>query len=67
MLDLLHLLKDADFLAGFTEEFSSVAAFERIERDVLWRRLLLALFALVPDRSVLLGAVARFGPMSPRR
>ncbi|MGW7825081.1 Tn3 family transposase [Streptomyces puniciscabiei] len=40
------MLKNADFLAGFTEEFSSVAAYERIERDVLQRRLLLTLFAL---------------------
>ncbi|MET7931065.1 Tn3 family transposase [Streptomyces sp. NPDC005349] len=46
VLDLLDVLKNADFLTGFTEEFSSVAAYERIERDVLQRRLLLALFAL---------------------
>ena len=46
VLDLLDVLKKADFLTGFTEEFSSVAAYERIERDVLQRRLLLALFAL---------------------
>jgi hypothetical protein len=43
---VLDMLKNADFLTGFTEEFSSVAAYERIERDVLQRRLLLALFAL---------------------
>lgn len=46
VLDLLDVLKNADFLTGFTEEFSSVAAYERIERDLLQRRLLLALFAL---------------------
>lgn len=46
VLDLLDVLKNADFLTGFTVEFSSVAAYERIERDVLQRRLLLALFAL---------------------
>ncbi|GAB1325712.1 transposase [Streptomyces sennicomposti] len=46
VLDLLDVLKNADFLSGFTEEFSSVAAYERIDRDVLQRRLLLALFAL---------------------
>ncbi|MFH8628023.1 Tn3 family transposase [Streptomyces vietnamensis] len=46
VLDLLDVLKNADFFTGFTEEFSSVAAYERIERDVLQRRLLLALFAL---------------------
>jgi hypothetical protein len=33
-------------MTGFTDEFSSVAAYERIDRDVLQRRLLLALFAL---------------------
>ncbi|MDN3057063.1 Tn3 family transposase [Streptomyces sp. SRF1] len=46
VLDLLDVLKDADFLTGFTDEFSSVAAYERIDRAVLQRRLLLALFAL---------------------
>lgn len=46
VLDLLDVLKNADFLTGFTDEFSSVAAYERIDRDVLQRRLLLALFAL---------------------
>ncbi|MFJ2705430.1 Tn3 family transposase [Streptomyces sp. NPDC087428] len=46
VLDLLDVLKNADFLTGFTDEFASVAAYERIERDVLQRRLLLALFAL---------------------
>ena len=46
VLDLLDVLKNSDFLTGFTEEFSSVAAYERIDRDVLQRRLLLALFAL---------------------
>ena len=46
VLDLLDVLKNADFLTAFTDEFTSVAAYERIERDVLQRRLLLALFAL---------------------
>jgi TnpA family transposase len=46
VLDLLDVLKNADFLTGFTDEFSSVAAYERIDRAVLQRRLLLALFAL---------------------
>ncbi|MFF7369852.1 Tn3 family transposase [Streptomyces tricolor] len=39
------MLKNAD-LTGFTDEFSSVAAYERIDRATLQRRLLLALFAL---------------------
>lgn len=46
VLDLLDVLKNADFLTGFTQEFSSVAAYERIDRATLQRRLLLALFAL---------------------
>ncbi|WP_275816098.1 hypothetical protein [Streptantibioticus ferralitis] len=35
-----------DFLTGFTDEFCSVAAYERIDRATLQCRLLLALFAL---------------------
>ncbi|MFE1327044.1 Tn3 family transposase [Streptomyces sp. NPDC058735] len=46
VLDLLDVLKNADFLSGFTDEFSSVAAYERIDRATLQRRLLLALSAL---------------------
>ncbi|WP_217238406.1 Tn3 family transposase [Streptomyces sp. AC555_RSS877] len=46
VLDLLDVLKNADFLTGFTDEFFSVAAYERIDRATLQRRLLLALFAL---------------------
>ncbi|MEV0375549.1 transposase [Streptomyces sp. NPDC050636] len=46
VLDLLDVLKNADFDTGFTDEFASIAAYERIGRAVLQRRLLLALFAL---------------------
>ncbi|MFJ1930471.1 MULTISPECIES: Tn3 family transposase [unclassified Streptomyces] len=46
VLDLLDVLKNADFATGFTDEFASVAAYERIDRATLQRRLLLALFAL---------------------
>lgn len=45
-LDLLDVLKDSDYLAEFTSEFSSVASREVIDRDTLRRRLLLCLFAL---------------------
>lgn len=45
-LDLLDVLKDADFLAEFTSEFTSVASREVIDRAALQRRLLLCLFAL---------------------
>jgi TnpA family transposase len=46
VLDLLDVLKEADFDAGFTEEFASVASREVTDRAVLRRRLLLVLFAL---------------------
>jgi len=45
-VDLLHLFKEADRLAGFTDEFGSVASREVIPREQLRRRLLLVLFAL---------------------
>jgi TnpA family transposase len=45
-LDLLDVLKEADHLAGFTGEFSSVASREVMARETLRRRLLLVLFAL---------------------
>jgi TnpA family transposase len=45
-LDLLDVLKDSDFLAEFTSEFTSVASREVTDRDTLRRRLLLCLFAL---------------------
>jgi hypothetical protein len=45
-LDLLDVLKDSDYLAEFTSEFTSVAYREVIDRATLRRRLLLCLFAL---------------------
>lgn len=45
-LDLLDVLKDADFLTEFTDQFTSVASREVIDRPTLRRRLLLCLFAL---------------------
>ncbi|MDG3013662.1 Tn3 family transposase [Corynebacteriales bacterium D3-21] len=45
-LDLLDVLKDSDFLADFTAEFTSVASREVTDRDTLRRRLLLCLFGL---------------------
>jgi hypothetical protein len=44
-LDLLDVLKDADFLTEFSTEFTSVASREVIDRDTLRRRLLLCRFA----------------------
>lgn len=46
IVDLLDVLKESDFLSGFTQEFSSVASREVLPRHVLRRRLLLVLFAL---------------------
>jgi TnpA family transposase/DNA-binding cell septation regulator SpoVG len=45
-LDLLDVLKEADFLTKFTDEFATVASREAIPRPTLQRRLLLVLFAL---------------------
>jgi TnpA family transposase len=45
-LDLLNVLKESDFLADFTSEFTSVASREVLDRTTLRRRLLLCLFAL---------------------
>lgn len=45
-IDLLDVLKEADFLTGFTGEFTSVATREILDRDTLRRRLILVLFAL---------------------
>ena len=45
-LDLLEVLKEADFLTGLTEEFVSVASREVLDRDTLRKRLLLCLFGL---------------------
>jgi hypothetical protein len=45
-IDLLDLLKEADYLTGLTDEFVSVTGQERIPRAIVRRRLLLVLFAL---------------------
>ena len=45
-IDLLDMLKHAEFDVGFTEEFSSVATRQNLPQDKLRRRLLLVLFAL---------------------
>jgi len=51
-LDLLDVLKDSDYLAEFTSEFTSVASREVIDRNTLRRRLLLCLFALGTNMGV---------------
>ncbi|MCN0154355.1 Tn3 family transposase [Salinispora arenicola] len=45
-IDLLDVLKEADFLTGFTSEFASVFTREALPAGVLRRRLLLSLFGL---------------------
>lgn len=45
-IDLLDVLKEAEFDTGFTDLFTTVATREAIPRPVLRRRLLLVLFAL---------------------
>jgi hypothetical protein len=47
VVDLLDILKEADFLTGLTGEFTSVATRQAIPPQVLQRRLLPVLFALV--------------------
>jgi hypothetical protein len=46
VIDLLDVLKEVDYLTGFTNEFTTIATRENIPREQLRRRLLLALFAL---------------------
>jgi TnpA family transposase len=46
VIDLLDMLKNADFLTGFTEELTSVMSRETLPEQVLHRRLLLVLFGL---------------------
>ncbi|MDQ6777246.1 MAG: transposase [Actinomycetota bacterium] len=45
-VDLLDVLKEADLRTGFTEQFQTIATRENLPRELLRRRLLLALFAL---------------------
>ncbi|WSR20814.1 Tn3 family transposase [Streptomyces sp. NBC_01207] len=45
-IDLIDILKEAEFATGFTSEFASVATREAVPKAVLRRRLLLVLFAL---------------------
>jgi TnpA family transposase len=46
VIDLLDVLKEVDYLTGFTSEFTTIATRENIPREQLRKRLLLALFAL---------------------
>ena len=46
VVDLLDVLKEADYLTGFTDELTTIATREIIPRERVRRRLLLTLFAL---------------------
>jgi hypothetical protein len=48
-IDLLDVLKEADYLTGFTEEFNSVASREIVDRRELRARLLLMNFGHLRD------------------
>ena len=45
-LDLLEVFKEADFLTGCTEEFTSISSRQNLDADTLRRRLLMCLFGL---------------------
>jgi TnpA family transposase len=51
-IELLDVLKEADHLSGFTDEFASVASREIVDRSTLRRRLLLVLFALATNTGI---------------
>ena len=51
-IDLLDMLKDADYLTGFTDEFVSVASREVTDRTTLRKRLLLVCFGLGTNMGV---------------
>jgi TnpA family transposase len=51
-IDLLDMLKDADYLTGFSDEFVSVASREITDRATLRKRLLLVLFGLGTNMGV---------------
>jgi len=46
VVDLLDVLKETDYLTGFTDELTTVATRENLARERVRRRLLLTLFAL---------------------
>ena len=46
VVDLLDVLKEVDYLTGFTDELTTVATRENLPRERVRRRLLLTLFAL---------------------
>ena len=51
-IELLDVIKEADRLCGFTDEFASVASREIVERASLRRRLLLVLYALATNTGI---------------
>lgn len=46
MTNLLDVFKEADLRINFTEQFKTMATHERMERSIIQKRLILALFGL---------------------
>lgn len=46
MTNLLDVLKEADLRTNFTDNFKTVAAYERLDRDIIQKRLIPALYGL---------------------
>ena len=61
MTGLLDILKEADLRVGFTEAFTTAAAREATDRDVVRRRLLLCLYGLGTNAGLKRLAIGRHG------
>lgn len=46
MTNLLDVLKEADLRINFTEHFKTIATYERLDRDIIQKRLILTLYGL---------------------
>jgi TnpA family transposase len=46
MTNLLDILKEADLRVGFTDQFKTMASHERLDRAIIQKRLILALYGL---------------------
>lgn len=64
MVNLLDILKEADFLVNFTDEFKTSGVRETLDRDIIRRRLLMALFGIGTNTGLKRIAKASNGPDS---
>lgn len=64
MVNLLDILKEADFLVNFTDEFKTSGVRETLSRDIIRRRLLMALFGIGTNTGLKRIAKASNGPDS---